>query len=117
MKPNITNASSLNIGAILKNYIDTNRIFKSALARKIKKADSTIIRYQKSSTLQTSIIWELSHALKYNFFAEIATLLPTEYNSPKTEQIINNIQAITELQKEIERLTIENNLLKTIVSK
>ncbi len=117
MKSTKTKTAIINVGEIVKNYIDTNRIFKSSLARKIDKADSTIIRYQNSETLQTSIILELSHALKHNFFAEIAMLLPPEYSAPKTEQASANLQTILELQKEIEKLNIENNLLKSIVHK
>jgi len=117
MKPTSELSNPIHIGEVVKKHIDTNKIYKSALARKISKSDSTIIRYQKSSTLQTSILFELSHALKHNFFADIAAQLPVEYSAQKTEESAKNIQTILDLQKEIERLTIENDLLKSIISK
>lgn len=117
MKSTSELSNPIHIGEVVKKYIDANKIYKSALARKINKSDSTIIRYQKSSTLQTSILFELSHALKHNFFADIAAQLPVEYSTQKTEESAKNIQTILDLQKEIERLTIENNLLKSIISK
>ena len=117
MKSTSELSNPIHIGEVVKKYIDANKIYKSALARKINKSDSIIIRYQKSSTLQTSILFELSHALKHNFFADIAAQLPVEYSTQKTEESAKNIQTILDLQKEIERLTIENNLLKSIISK
>jgi hypothetical protein len=66
------NQGDFHVGKILKSYIDKHKIAKSALARKIKRGDSTIIHYQKSASIQISIVNELCHALKHNFFADLA---------------------------------------------
>jgi hypothetical protein len=40
--------------------------------------------YGKNSTLQTAILWEICHALKHNFFADIAAQLPSHLHHAST---------------------------------
>jgi hypothetical protein len=77
----LENIGSFHFGQLLKTYIDKRKVAKSALARKIKRKDSTIIHYQNSASVQVAIVHELCHALKHNFFADIAAQLPSTYTS------------------------------------
>ncbi len=59
-------------GKMLKEYIDKKRIFKSALGRVLNLNIKSILEYQKNDTIQTAILWDLSNALKHNFFMDLA---------------------------------------------
>ncbi|MES2545287.1 MAG: hypothetical protein V4548_10405 [Bacteroidota bacterium] len=105
----------IHIGKLLKAYIDSNRIYKSALARKLKRNDSTILDYQKNNNLSTLVLQQLSHALQHNFFQDIAALLPTSYstNAPVDTK---DKDEITALQLEITILKAEKAVLLQALS-
>ncbi|PWA06116.1 hypothetical protein [Flavobacterium psychrotolerans] len=65
-----------NTGALLISYFKEKRIRKSALARMLKKSPSTLVSFTKNNTIQTTVLWEISHALKHNFFADMLLLFP-----------------------------------------
>ena len=98
------NQGDFHVGKILKSYIDKHKIAKSALARKIKRGDSTVIHYQKSASIQISIVNELCHALKHNFFADLAVQLPPTYTT--------NAPADSTQKDRIAALEQENTILK-----
>jgi hypothetical protein len=100
----------INVGEILKKYIDDHRIFKSALTRKLGKSGSVIIQYQKRTSIQTEILINISHALKHNFFADIAALLPASYSTDAPVDDSKDIM-IAGLQKEIELLKAREAVL------
>lgn len=100
----LENTGNFHIGQMLKTYIDKRKVAKSALARKIKRKDSTIIHYQNSASLQISIVHEICHALKHNFFADIAAQLPATYT---TNAVADNTQT-----ERIAQLEHENALLQ-----
>ncbi len=105
MKQKINEKSSeINIGLILKTYINRNKISKAALGRKINRTDNSIAYYQKSASLYSAIILELSHALKHNFFQDIAALLPASYS---TDAPVDSTAS-----DEITALKLENAILK-----
>lgn len=101
---NTPNASTIHVGKVLKSYIDRKRISKAALARRLKCGDSAIIYYQKSESLKTSVLLEISHALKHNFFSDIAAMLPASYS---TDATIDNTNA-----ERIAQLELENKILQ-----
>ena len=96
--------TSPHIGAILKEFIKKHNIYKSALARRLQRSASTIEYYTNSPALQSAIIWELSVALKHNFFADLAAQLPQEFTT--------NVPVDTSKEEEIARLSDENKVLK-----
>ena len=75
------NTINIHVGELVKKHIDTKKVYKSALARKLQRKDSAIIRYQHSASLQTKVLQAISHALKHNFFADIAAQLPATYTT------------------------------------
>lgn len=104
------NTTIIHVGELLKNYIDTNKIYKSALARKLQRKDSAIIRYQHSASIQINILIDISHALKHNFFSDIAAQLPSAYST--NAPIDNSKEArIAQLEKEIDLLKAKNEAL------
>lgn len=110
----IENNGTLNFGALLQAYFKKNRIYKSALARKVNRSDSVIAAYQKRPSMQSAIIEELSHAMQHNFFADLADLLPDSY-SKDLSKIIKKEAKITALEREIEILKAEKRVLLEVL--
>ena len=102
------NKSLPHIGDMLTQYFTENRTYKSALARVLKKHKSVILHYQKRPSLQCRILWELSHALKHNFFQDLADQLPSHFSTNAVKETTEN--------EEIERLKGELNLAKAQVA-
>lgn len=92
------------VGDILKEYIKNNNIFKSALARYLKRSAPAIEYHLRRPTMQTNTLWEISLGLKHNFFADLATQLPAEFTS--------NVPVDKSKDVEIMRLKDENKVLK-----
>lgn len=112
----LENAAAINFGALLRTYFKKHRIFRSALGRKISRSDSTIVSYQKRASLQSSIIENLSHAMKHNFFADLADLLPESYSKDQTKWIEKDTKIAT-LEREIEILKAEKEVLLQVLKK
>src|SRR4051812_34816425 len=106
------NIESPHIGELLKKYAAEKRIYRSGWARYQKVRDSTVLRYFKKPSMQTSTLFIISQVLKYNFFRHIADLLPPDY--PPGGSMQTQIDA---LKKENEKLKDENALLKEMVMK
>ena len=99
-----------NTGELLKTFFKQRRIRKAALARLMNRSFNTLSTYQKNDTLQTAILWEICHALKHNFFADIAVQLPSTYttNAPADSTQDDRIAA---LEQEIALLKAKNESL------
>ena len=102
-------------GDLLTTYFKEKRIRKSALARVMNRRPDTIYGFEKNSSIQTAILWELCHALQYNFFADIAAQLPAGFatKSASSEQA----DKIAQLEQEIIILNREKNLLLEALKK
>ncbi len=96
------------VGELLTQYFEEHRTYKSALARVLKKHKSVILHYQKRSTLQFRILWELSHALEHNFLQDLADHLPSEYTTNAVREALRD--------EEVERLQGELNLAKAQIT-
>ena len=98
-------------GKMLADYFEKHAVNRSALARQIGVAPSTVMKYLESESLQFRILWNISLALKHNFIAELSAQLPIEMpDPPKDEKMLA-------LEKELERLNIELSVYKNIVGK
>lgn len=98
----------IHIGQMVKNYLKVKRISKAALGRKIGKDDATMLRYEKCPVLKTSVLWDLSHALKHNFFADIAEFFPKSYSTDAVKDTSKDERIVT--------LEEENRILKAEVA-
>ncbi|MCZ8091275.1 MAG: hypothetical protein O9282_11630 [Flavobacterium sp.] len=106
--------NQLNVNEIINHHLETKRIRRASLARKMGIMLHTLLSYQKKSSIQTNKLWELSHALEHNFFADIATQLPTSYTTTINIHAENQ-QKIADLQSQIKALEIQNKVLMDIV--
>lgn len=103
------------IGGLLQTYITKNNTPQSALARAIHREPRTIVKYKKNHSLQAAILWELSHALKHNFFADLAAALPNTFTRIGDDVPEPKDVAIAALQAEVARLQQDKELLMRIV--
>ncbi len=101
---------AVHTGQLLKTFFKARRIHKNALARKLNRHIGTLVTFQKNSSIQTAILWEISHVLKHNFFADIACRLPVEFTTDApvhTEQS----ERIVALEEELKLTKAERDVL------
>ncbi len=78
------------------------------LAQKLAIAPSAVHSILNRSTLQVKKLFEVSQALEYNFFREIAELLP--YSEPKDK--LDTEAMMAPLLEQIKNLQMENSILR-----
>jgi hypothetical protein len=110
-----TDTMSVHTGELLWQKMKEQKIAKTTLAAKTGRADSAIFPILKRPSVQAYVLWEISEAMGYNFFHEIAEALDeqTKYtlaNGKKKEK-----QKITELEQENEKLKLEVGILKEVL--
>jgi hypothetical protein len=103
----------IHIGNLLHAYLEKNRIRRAALARKMEINLINLMKMEKKEHLNTSRLLEISTILQHNFFMDIAQLLPVNYKTSHDIFEEKNLE-IEKLKKEIEKLTIEKDILLKI---
>lgn len=99
------------LGALLQTYFNKHRIYQAALARAIQREPKTLYKYKKNHSLQAAILWEICHALKHNFFADLAALLPPTFSIDNNDILEQKDKEIAVLQAEVVRLQQDKDLL------
>ena len=104
---------------MIKRELKSRHISNTGFAKMLKTGPTTVFGMLGRKTLQVNKLLEISEALQYNFFREIARELP--YKEPDYEQKID-IEAIkAPLLAQIRDLQLEVNIvrqtLKDITSK
>lgn len=111
--PGIT---GLHLGKIVADKMMELRINKAELTRKMRRNHQSIISALfKRPSMQTYLVWELSIALKYDFFGYLSEQIMQKAGG---QIISNNIMAqqkIAELEKQTEALRQENTVLRKAV--
>jgi plasmid maintenance system antidote protein VapI len=101
------------LGAILKEYLKKNQLNGSQLAKLLGRSTSTFDKFKKQSSFQTAILWEMSFATEHNFFADLASQLPTHFvQNPNAQTLM-----IMDMQEKIKTLEIEKNQLEKLLSR
>ena len=95
---------TIDISKILNAYFLKNRIRKAALARKLNKKSTYIGYLQKRPSIQTQTLLDLCHALQYNFFQDLALLIPKSYATATALECDSKDETIAQLQEEIKIL-------------
>ena len=81
--------TSPHLGKLLKDHIIKHSVYRSSLSRYMERQPSTIEYYLKQPTLQTALLWELSTALKHNFFKDLAAQLPADFTTKPAKILIS----------------------------
>lgn len=99
------------IGLLLRKYVDDNHISQVAWAHAQQTSPKVVHQYFKKPGMQTITLFNICRALKYNFFADLAAMLPPEFGSAVTA----SQEKIAALEKENEMLRGQVELLKEVV--
>jgi DNA-binding Xre family transcriptional regulator len=100
----------IHIGNLLNELFEKRRIRRAALARTMNINLANLMKYEKKESIQTARLYELCHHLQHNFFMDIAQTLPPDYATSK-DIFEEKDQQIEELKKQVEKLTIERDVL------
>jgi hypothetical protein len=103
-------AGSPHTGELLKRYYTDHRTHKAALARRLSRQPATVYHSQQQASMQTAILWDVSIALEHNFFSDIACLMPARFSTYATVDDTKD-QQIAALQKQVDQLTAERDVL------
>ncbi len=103
----------IHIGTLLHTLFENRRIRRATLARLMDINLASLMKMEKKESIQTARLLELCTHLRHNFFMDIAQQLPPEYATAKNIFEEKDRQ-IAELQKQLERLTIENEVLRAM---
>ncbi len=109
--------TSPHLGKLLKDYITKHKVYRSSLSRYMERQPSTIEYYLKQPTLQTAILWELSTALKHNFFRDLAAQLPQDFTTNAPDVTLPFKERIAALEEENKLLNAKLETLMAVVGK
>jgi len=110
-KPRGNTIPNLNVGELIRGQQRKQRITHAVLARRIKRNQSVIKRMFNSSSIQTYLVWELSVALKHNFFADLSQQLDVATEGKLEKQTTE----LDELKAEYIRMKEERDYLRKAV--
>lgn len=106
--------TKIHIGRMVSKRIEETGIKRTTLGMKLGLPNTAIYAYEKRSSLHIQSLLQLSHAMQYNFFMDIALQLPSDYdsdsNSPKDK-------LLAEQADQIKKLQWENDLMKELLGK
>jgi hypothetical protein len=117
MKKYNTNTSAPHVGQLLKNHIKLHRLHRAVLAKMLGRAYGTVYKYQQNKSMQTAILWELSTALKHNFFMDLAAQLPPGFTTNAPDPTLPFKERIAALEEENKVLTTKVETLMAVVRK
>lgn len=100
---------------MIEKYLSKHRIPKTSLGKDINRTGISVLRYTQNFSIQTSILLDICHALKHNFFQEIADQLPADFEVTKgpinQEKPLVNDTEIAQLKEKIKILEAEKAVL------
>ena len=103
---------NLDTSLMLKELLQKRRVTHAVLARRMKRSQPTIKGLLERRSIQTYILWELSVALKHNFFTDLAAQLNAATDGALTRQHSETEQRMEQLQKENAQLKAERDYLR-----
>lgn len=100
------------IGNMLRAYVKKKRIFQSGWAREQGIQPKNVLAYLKRPNMRIDTLFTICQVLNYNFFKEIAAMLPSEL-PPATED--PSAARVKELEQRVHDLETENKVLREVV--
>ena len=114
--PSIT---GIHLGKMVAEKIKEQRISKAELARRMSgRPDSAISPLLKRPSMQAYLLWELSIALKYDFFEPLSEALSRQAAAQGAQMVSGKAgaqAAMAALENEASALRSENNYLKKMI--
>jgi hypothetical protein len=95
---------------MIKRELQNKHITNTALAKMLKMGPTSVFGMLQRKTLQVNKLLEISEALQYNFFKEIAHDLP--YQEPDYDQKVDADAVKAPLLTQIRDLQMEVSILR-----
>lgn len=111
----ISNATS-NAGQLILSYILTNKISRASLSRKLGITYTALYRLLQQTKMNTLQVEAFSHALKHDFFIDFSNLLPANYHRDLNPNKDLELR-ISELETQLNQVTIERDILLRVMQK
>ena len=111
-----TQSDAPHTGDMLTEYYTSHRTREFALARVLNRNNDTVAGYKKRGSIQSAILWEISNALKHNFFADLAAQLPATYTTNAPDPAAEANARIAELEQELAIVKAERDVIAKILS-
>lgn len=104
------------VGNMLDVFYKSRRVNKAGLARAINRAKPSVHKYESRPSLPCGLLWDISVALRHNFFEDIAIHLPETFTTatPKDD---SQARRIAQLEEENRILAAQLQLLKEVMGK
>jgi DNA-binding Xre family transcriptional regulator len=113
--------NNIDTGMLIQKHLNRHRISKTYLGKKINRTGISIFRYTENVSIQTGILLDICHALKHNFFQDIADQLPKEFavNNVPVDDVRLPIweKETAELKERIKILEAEKAVLLEVFKK
>lgn len=107
---------NLNIGLRIRQEMKALNKNKMDIARLIGRKHGTVSKILKTTSMQAYLVWELSLALKYNFFNDLATQLDQTAGEGTLQNAGQPLKTtIAALEKEVQQLKEERDYLRKVV--
>lgn len=91
-------------GQIIQKALTARGMNRSDLARATGQTPQAAAATVYQAGIRATRLWEISVAMKHNFFADVADLLPKDYPASATT---HQEQRITDLEKQVEKLEMQ----------
>lgn len=107
-----SNERTIHDGQILKKQVEQSPLLPVRIAERMGVSQTTLISYYQRPNLRTSVLWRASSVLGYNFFFDLGMRLP---EGLKSELDTGLMRRVAQLEKENERLRIENEVYEKLL--
>jgi hypothetical protein len=101
-------------GEMLKKHVEQSPLLAARVAEQMGISQGTLTSYYARESLRTSVLRDAALVLKYNFFFDLGMSLPDGLPSALDTAARRRI---AELEKENERLRIENAVYEKIMKR
>lgn len=106
---------TLHVGKLINQVRQEKRVSYATLSRLMNRHHTGINTALKRETLQASVIWEFSLALRHNFFEDLAAELQENTDVELDSSNAATAQTIAQLETENQRLKEELHYLRLSV--
>jgi transcriptional regulator with XRE-family HTH domain len=101
---------NLHIGKLFAGYFRKNARKKKELAQHLGLHFASVSRYENNASITTQRLIEISTFLRHNFFLDIGFTLPQDFTTNANPYELYE-QRIAALEKALEIVTVERNIL------
>jgi hypothetical protein len=104
----------VNIGELLTSKLKELHVTNAELGRRINRPHSAAYPWRRQPSVQAYVLWEISIALKYDFFSALSKAMQEKHLEVVGENASDK-ETMSELQRELAAVKEERDYLKKMV--